>query len=39
MKQKYTIVNFLRGWSIFTIVLMHLTQSNLTGVIHKAAVY
>lgn len=39
MKQKYTIVNFLRGWSIFTIVLMHLTQSNLTGVIHKAAAF
>lgn len=37
--QKYSLINFLRGWSIFTIVLMHLLQGNLTGVLSKAILF
>ena len=37
MKQKLDVVNFLRGYSIFTIVLMHLLQSYpLLGWVMKA---
>lgn len=35
--QKYAIINFLRGWSIFTIVLMHLVDGFATGVFAKIA--
>ena len=34
--KKYEIVNFLRGYSIFTIALMHLCQSCTSGVLNKA---
>lgn len=34
--KKYEIVNFLRGYSIFTITLMHLCQSYTCGVLNKA---
>ncbi len=34
--KKYEIIDFLRGYSIFTIVLMHLCQSNTSGALSKA---
>lgn len=35
----YAIVDFLRGWSIFTIVLMHLIMGGLTGFLSKAVAF
>ena len=35
--RKLEVVNFLRGFAIFTIVLMHCVQGHLEGVMHKAA--
>lgn len=35
--RKYAIVDFLRGYSIFTIALMHLVMGSVTGVLSKAA--
>ena len=37
--KKYAIVNFLRGYSIFTIALMHLVMSSMTGVLSKATAF
>ena len=37
--KKYTIVDFLRGYSIFTIALMHLVMGSLSGVLSKAAAF
>lgn len=37
--KKYEIVDFLRGYSIFTIALMHLLMGHLTGVYFKAALF
>ena len=34
---KLEVINFLRGFAIFTIVLMHCVQGHLEGVMHKAA--
>ena len=34
--KKLEIINFLRGFAIFTIVLMHCVQGYLDGVMHKA---
>ena len=36
---KYEIVDFLRGYSIFTIVLMHLLMGHMTGVYFKAILF
>lgn len=33
------LIDYLRGYSIFTIVLMHLCQGNLTGVLSKAILF
>ncbi len=33
---KLSIINFLRGYSIFTIVLMHLLMKSTTGIFYKA---
>ena len=35
--RKLEVINFLRGFAIFTIVLMHCVQGYLEGVMHKAA--
>ena len=35
--RKLEAINFLRGFAIFTIVLMHCVQGYLDGVLHKAA--
>ena len=35
--KKLEVINFLRGFAIFTIVLMHCVQGHLEGVMHKAA--
>lgn len=37
--KKYAIVDFLRGYSIFTIALMHLVMGNVTGVLSKAVAF
>jgi len=37
--QKYNIINYLRGISIFTIVVMHLCQSHTVGALHKALAF
>ena len=37
--EKYAIINFLRGYSIFTIALMHLVMGSLSGVMSKAAAF
>lgn len=37
--KKYAIVDFLRGYSIFTIVLMHLIAGSVTGAFSKAAAF
>lgn len=37
--KKYTIINFLRGWSIFTIALMHLCQGYTNGMLSKALAF
>ena len=34
--KKLEVINYLRGFSIFTIALMHLVQGHLDGVLHKA---
>ena len=34
--KKLEVINFLRGFAIFTIVLMHCVQGYLDGVMHKA---
>lgn len=39
MTKKLEVVDFLRGFSIFTIALMHLVQGSLTGVLNKAAAF
>ena len=35
--RKLEVIDFLRGFAIFTIVLMHCVQGYLDGVLHKAA--
>lgn len=35
--KKLEVINYLRGYAIFTIVLMHCVQGYLDGVMHKAA--
>lgn len=35
--KKLEVINYLRGFAIFTIVLMHCVQGYLDGVMHKAA--
>lgn len=35
--KKLEVIDFLRGFAIFTIVLMHCVQGYLDGVLHKAA--
>lgn len=35
--KKLEVINYLRGFAIFTIVLMHCVQGHLEGVLHKAA--
>ena len=35
--KKFSLIDFLRGWSIFTIVLMHLVEGVAVGVFSKAA--
>ena len=37
--KKYAIVDFLRGWSIFTIALMHLVMGHLSGVLSKLVAF
>lgn len=37
--QKYNIVDYLRGISIFTIVVMHLCQGYAGGALHKALAF
>lgn len=37
MSQNLIIVNYLRGFAIFTIALMHLVQGSLSGIFHTAA--
>ena len=37
--RKYAIVDFLRGYSIFTIALMHLVMGCVTGVLSKAVAF
>lgn len=37
MNKKLEVVDFLRGFAIFTIALMHLVQPYLSGVLHTAA--
>lgn len=37
MNKKLEVVDFLRGFAIFTIALMHLVQGNLIGTLNKAA--
>lgn len=37
MNKKLEVVDFLRGFAIFTIALMHLVQGSLTGALNKAA--
>ena len=39
MTKKYNIVDFLRGWSIFTIALMHLVMSSVSGILLKASAF
>lgn len=39
MNKKLEVVDFLRGFAIFTIVLMHLTQNYLPGTLNKAAAF
>ena len=36
---KYKLVHFLKGWSIFTIVLMHLCQGYASGILCKALAF
>lgn len=35
--KKVEVINFLRGFAIFTIVLIHCVQEHLEGILHKAA--
>lgn len=37
--KKYEIIDYLRGYSIFTIVLMHLVMESLTGTLSKVAAF
>ena len=37
--KKYAIIDFLRGYSIFTIALMHLVMGSVTGVYFKAILF
>lgn len=37
MNKKLEVVDFLRGFAIFTIAMMHLVQGSLEGVLNKAA--
>lgn len=37
MNKKLEVVDFLRGFAIFTIALMHLVQGSLSGALNKAA--
>lgn len=37
--KKYTIIDFLRGYSIFTIALMHLVMGSLSGMLSKATAF
>lgn len=37
--KRYAIIDFLRGYSIFTIVLMHLIAGSVTGVLSKAVAF
>lgn len=37
--EKYAIIDYLRGYSIFTIVLMHLVMGSVTGILSKAAAF
>ena len=37
--KKLEVVSFLRGYSIFTIMLMHLVMNELTGPLHKAVLF
>lgn len=36
-KVRLEVINYLRGFAILTIVLMHCVQGHLEGVLHKAA--
>lgn len=36
MKNKIELIDFLRGFSIFTIVVMHLCQHHTEGALNKA---
>ena len=37
--KKYLIVDYYRGWSVFTIALMHLLTGSVAGVLSKAAAF
>ena len=37
--KKYAIIDFLRGYSILTIALMHLLMGNVTGILSKATAF
>ena len=39
MKERLSVIDFLRGFSIFTIALMHLTHPYVTGMLWKAVVF
>lgn len=39
MERKLDIINYLRGFAIFTIALMHLVQGSLSGIFHTAAAF
>lgn len=39
MNKKLEVVDFMRGFAIFTIALMHLVQRNLSGVLNKAVAF
>lgn len=39
MNKKVEVVDFLRGFAIFTIAMMHLVQGSLTGALNKAAAF
>lgn len=39
MNKKLEVVDFLRGFAIFTIALMHLVQGSLSGALNKAAAF
>lgn len=39
MTKKLELIDFLRGFAIFTIAMMHLVQGSLTGALNKAAAF